>query len=112
MTFDRSAGLCAQTDPDEWFPDTGVNPRTAVRMCWLCDQRIDCLREALDTGERWGVWGGMSAKHLNQLRRQPVQGCALPPAIAAVPDLPRKPSRARRHHSSQPNRANTGTRVA
>lgn len=111
MTLDRSAALCAQSDPEEWYPDKGRPAVASLRICRRCDQRIDCLREALENHERYGVWGGMTERQRRVLLRSPVQGCARPPAIAAVPDL-HTPGRARRHHASQPHRANVGSKVA
>jgi hypothetical protein len=112
MTLDRSTALCSETDPETWFPEQGAASYTAVRLCFGCDLRVECLLFALANNERYGVWGGTSGKTRRWLARQPVQGCAPPPAIAAVPDLSREPSRAMRHHRSQPGRSNTGVRVA
>jgi len=62
--------LCAQVDPDLFFPDKGDSPRQAKRICAGCEVRADCLAEALDRGERWGVWGGLSERERRALRRR------------------------------------------
>jgi WhiB family redox-sensing transcriptional regulator len=51
-------GLCAQTDPDSFFPDKGGSAREAKRVCLNCPVREECLQYALEHNERWGVWGG------------------------------------------------------
>lgn len=55
-----SQALCARHDPDLWFPDLGGTSRPAKSVCCRCPVRVDCLRLAVDTGERHGVWGGLT----------------------------------------------------
>lgn len=61
------SGLCAQADPDEWFPENGGSTKTAVRLCLSCPVRRDCLNWALGNGERYGVWGGVSERGRRRL---------------------------------------------
>ena len=56
----RDAALCAQTDPDEFFPEKGESSSRAKAVCRACTVRADCLRFALDRGEEHGVWGGLT----------------------------------------------------
>jgi WhiB family redox-sensing transcriptional regulator len=67
----RDLALCAQTDPDSFFPDRGESSRPAKRVCAACDVRAECLQYALDHGERYGVWGGLSERERRALARQP-----------------------------------------
>ncbi len=61
-------GLCAQTDPDAFFPDKGgATTRAAKAVCAGCPVRTECLTYALDRGERFGVWGGMSERERHRL---------------------------------------------
>ncbi len=60
--------LCAQTDPEIFFPENGGSTRNAKRICGGCDVREECLQYALRTGQTVGVWAGLSPQ---QLRRQP-----------------------------------------
>lgn len=53
--------LCAQTDPDAFFPDKGEPNHAAKAVCAACPVRSDCLAYALDRDERYGIWGGLSA---------------------------------------------------
>ena len=61
--------LCAQTDPDAFHPDKGESAREAKRVCRQCPVQAECLRYALDHDERWGIWGGLSERERNRLRR-------------------------------------------
>lgn len=57
----RERALCAQTDPDSFFPEKGSSSTAAKRVCHSCAVRSECLDHALLHDERFGVWGGMSA---------------------------------------------------
>lgn len=60
--------LCAQTDPEIFFPDKGGSTKNAKRICGGYDVKQDCLEYALRTGQTVGIWGGLSPR---QLRKQP-----------------------------------------
>jgi WhiB family redox-sensing transcriptional regulator len=66
----RDSALCAQTDPELWFPEPGVNATTAKLICSWCPVREACLAEALDRNEQDGVWGGLSPEERRRLRRR------------------------------------------
>jgi len=61
--------LCAQVDNDVFFPEKGASVRVAKTVCRRCDVRKECLEYAVNTGERFGVWGGMSERERRSLRR-------------------------------------------
>lgn len=68
---DWSAALCAQSDPDAWFPDDGDRhgARLAARICGGCPVRADCLEAALERGEQHGIWGGTTPRERLALRQ-------------------------------------------
>jgi len=59
---------CMGVDPDLFFPSARVDPRSQ-RVCRGCVAREDCLEYALDNGEKFGIWGGMSERERRRLRR-------------------------------------------
>lgn len=69
----KSIPPCMTTDPEIWFPDLSkgnvANYRTAVKLCQQCPVKNDCLEYALTVGERFGVWGGVTADQRLQLSR-------------------------------------------
>jgi WhiB family redox-sensing transcriptional regulator len=67
----RDLALCAQTDPEAFFPDKGESSAPAKKVCGRCEVRAECLQEALDRNERFGVWGGLSERERRVLARQP-----------------------------------------
>lgn len=55
--------LCAQVDPEEWFPGTGGNVRPAKAICGRCEIQARCLSSTLGFPEEVaGVWGGTSVR--------------------------------------------------
>jgi WhiB family redox-sensing transcriptional regulator len=63
-------GLCAQTDPEVFFPEKGGSTREAKQVCMACPIRVRCAEYALDHDERFGVWGGLSERERRRLRHQ------------------------------------------
>lgn len=62
-------GLCAQTDPELFFPERGGHWQEAKAVCNGCPVRDLCLEFALTHGER-GIWGGTSDRDRMRMRRQ------------------------------------------
>ena len=74
-------GLCAQVDPELFFPEKGDQAREAKRLCAGCDVRAECLAHALAHREAHGVWGGCSERERRRMRRPVVRqapGCRRP----------------------------------
>jgi WhiB family redox-sensing transcriptional regulator len=66
----RLRALCAQTDPEAFFPEKGGSARAALAVCAECPVRGECLNHALENDERFGVWGGTTERERRRLRRQ------------------------------------------
>jgi WhiB family transcriptional regulator, redox-sensing transcriptional regulator len=64
----RLDALCAETDPEAFFPEKGGSTREAKRVCVGCDVRAECLEYALSNDERFGIWGGLSERERRRLR--------------------------------------------
>ena len=62
--------LCAQTDPEAFFPEKGGSTRDAKKICASCDVRAQCLEYALQNYERFGIWGGLSERERRKLRKR------------------------------------------
>lgn len=78
-------GLCAQTDPDAFYPEKGGSVRAAKSICngdpyrdrQPCPVREACLAYALDNEERFGIWGGRGEKERRRMR--PARPLGRPP---------------------------------
>ncbi|PYF99386.1 transcription factor WhiB [Georgenia satyanarayanai] len=68
----QERALCAQTDPEAFFPEKGGSTREAKRVCTSCDVRAECLEYALANDERFGIWGGLSERERRKLKRRAV----------------------------------------
>ena len=64
----QERALCAQTDPEAFFPEKGGSTREAKRICSGCDVRAECLDYALAHDERFGIWGGLSERERRRVR--------------------------------------------
>jgi WhiB family redox-sensing transcriptional regulator len=68
----QESALCAETDPEAFFPEKGGSTREAKKICTGCEVRAECLEYALANDERFGIWGGLSERERRRLRRRTV----------------------------------------
>jgi WhiB family redox-sensing transcriptional regulator len=68
----QEQALCAETDPEAFFPEKGGSTREAKKICTGCEVRAQCLEYALANDERFGIWGGLSERERRRLRRRAV----------------------------------------
>jgi WhiB family redox-sensing transcriptional regulator len=66
----QADSLCAQTDPEAFFPEKGGSTRDAKKICASCDVKAQCLEYALQNDERFGIWGGLSERERRKLRKR------------------------------------------
>lgn len=59
-----------KADPEAMFATTTAGIEAAKAICRRCPAVERCLQWALDTGEAWGVWGGLDEKERRKLRRR------------------------------------------
>ena len=64
---------CLGVDPDLFFPERGASTREAKEVCRGCEVRKQCLDYAMENGEKFGIWGGLSERERRRLRRQRAQ---------------------------------------
>ena len=65
----QERALCAQTDPEAFFPEKGGSTREAKKVCLACEVRAECLEYALANDERFGIWGGLSERERRRLKK-------------------------------------------
>ena len=68
----QERALCAQTDPEAFFPEKGGSTREAKKVCLSCEVRGECLEYALANDERFGIWGGLSERERRKLKKRAV----------------------------------------
>jgi WhiB family transcriptional regulator, redox-sensing transcriptional regulator len=74
-----SEAECRDKDVSIFFPErdgpnspnhTRGDIKKAKRICGRCEVRESCLVYALETGQRYGVWGGLTPNERKALRRR------------------------------------------
>lgn len=65
----QERALCAQTDPEEFFPERGGTAKAAKAVCNACEVRVECLEDALEKKDRFGVAGGLSERERRKLEK-------------------------------------------
>ena len=66
----QERALCAQTDPEAFFPEKGGSTREAKKICTGCEVKAECLEYALANDERFGIWGGLSERERRRIKRE------------------------------------------
>lgn len=61
---------CRGADADLFFPERGASTRRAKAICGECQVRNECLDFAIEIGEKFGIWGGMSERERRRVRRE------------------------------------------
>ena len=66
----QADALCAETDPEAFFPEKGGSTREAKKICAQCDVKAQCLEFALSIDARFGIWGGLSERERRKLKKR------------------------------------------
>jgi WhiB family redox-sensing transcriptional regulator len=71
-------GACRHSDPELFFPVAASGPALgelarARQVCAGCPVRGQCLDYALETGQDFGVWGGLTEDERRAIRRRRLQ---------------------------------------
>lgn len=79
----QDRALCAEVDPDLFFPARGGDHVTPARVCFRCEVRQECLDYAMEVESRpwvsgrYGTYGGLSAAERARLAgEQPEEDAA------------------------------------
>jgi WhiB family transcriptional regulator, redox-sensing transcriptional regulator len=71
----RAEAACRGEDPELFFPAGSTGPALlqiaeAKEVCARCPVRDACLDFALGSGQRFGIWGGLTEDERRSLRRR------------------------------------------
>ncbi|HIW62993.1 MAG TPA: WhiB family transcriptional regulator [Candidatus Stackebrandtia excrementipullorum] len=81
----QERALCAQTDPEAFFPEKGGSTREAKRICTRCEVKPECLEFALAHDERFGIWGGLSERERRKVKREAREAARQAAAGVVIP---------------------------
>lgn len=60
---------CKDEDIDTFFPSNGEGSSAAKAICDKCKVVNECFDFAIRTGQRHGIWGGISPIKLRKVRK-------------------------------------------
>lgn len=68
----RNQALCRDYDSELWYSRNKDVIKAAIRVCWECPVRQECLAaafkaEGTQEHKRYGVWGGTTRENRNYL---------------------------------------------
>ena len=66
----RERGLCWDTFDPRFFPERGESSKEIKGMCADCPVAFDCLEFSFDLNPRHGIWGGMSQRDRDRLKKE------------------------------------------
>jgi WhiB family redox-sensing transcriptional regulator len=69
----RDHAACLGQDPELFYPNIGEERRDAITICRTCPVTTQCLQEALDFGDRHGIWGATTPNDRTNLVRRAVR---------------------------------------
>jgi hypothetical protein len=77
ITPDWTGALCAETDPELFFPDkTNIsNGYLAKKICNRCFLKQKCFEYAIKDWELKGIWGGTSERERWEIRAGRRKAC-------------------------------------
>ncbi len=61
---------CVGMDPNIFFPLKGKTAREAKEICEGCAAQSRCLDWALETDQKYGVWGGASERERRRIKKR------------------------------------------
>lgn len=61
---------CTDYHPDLWYSDNHNGMARAKEICGECPALRACLKWAIETDERWGIFGGRTYKERQNLKRR------------------------------------------
>jgi hypothetical protein len=97
----RKSAACREEDPDLFFPKGYEGPwqlviQQAKAVCRRCPIVDACLEFATEIGATDGIFGGLTDKERNSVRRAAVRNNLPPEAVVARTEAARKPQPAAR----------------
>lgn len=80
---------CAEYGAPGMFPSDQdeVGIELAKQTCDGCPVKALCLADAMDRGEQWGVWGGLTTSERQAMRRNEQRRAARQTKIVTAQDL-------------------------
>lgn len=97
----RNDAACRGTNAERFFPASSTGPgkdqeERAKQVCRRCSVTVQCRDFALESGQDFGVWGGLSAAERRAIKRRGQAGQRTPapdPELAELARTATKPEK-------------------
>lgn len=66
----ESHAACRDLSSSVFFPERGQSSRKAKQVCRSCPVRTECLAFALESRQKYGVWGGLTGEERKAYMRR------------------------------------------
>ena len=72
----RDKAKCVTADPELFFPvgESSLASQDQIKrakvICGLCEVTEQCLQYALESGQDFGIWGGLTEDERRELKRR------------------------------------------
>lgn len=60
---------CREEQSMRFFPENRDEEREALKVCSTCPVVEDCLDHAIESNERFGIWGGTTERERRKIAR-------------------------------------------
>lgn len=64
--------LCRGVNPETFFPKQGASNVKARQYCGRCPVSTECLEEAMQRPEQYGIWGGLTPQQRSRKLDRPL----------------------------------------
>jgi len=61
---------CTSTDPELFFSEDSYAVKSARKICEECPVKAQCLNDAIERDDQFGMRGGLTARERETLRRK------------------------------------------
>jgi WhiB family redox-sensing transcriptional regulator len=61
---------CTSTDPEIFFSEESNTVKSARKICEECPVKTECLNDAIEKDDQFGIRGGLTARERKNLRRR------------------------------------------
>ena len=66
----ESHAACRDLSSSVFFPERGQSSRKAKQVCRGCEVRTECLAFALESRQKYGIWGGLTGEERKAYMRR------------------------------------------
>ena len=66
----ESHAACRDLSSSVFFPERGQSTRKAKQVCRGCEVRTECLAFALESRQKYGIWGGLTGEERRAYMRR------------------------------------------